>query len=274
MEHVDIQNGQNRQMDFLKLILECKEQNIPFFYISSNFGPYNTQEYFDLVKEVFSNSTDMCFRETYSYNLFKDVATVRYAPDVGFNYKPKQVEKIKDSVGISVIGLEQKPNLSQCEGDYQEFLKTNIIELVKQNKQIFLFPYCEYEGDMDGVKKLINSIEEKYRNSVKVVHYSNSIEEYIDLYQSMEYAICTRFHAMILSSVFGHKFFTISYSDKMLNVINDLQLTKDYIDIKDINPTTILSESDFSKIDDVLLNKIVGQAKGQFKALDDFVLKG
>ena len=91
MEGGKVYNLSPKFYDFVK---RCKEKNIPFCYISSNYGPYQTQEYFDLSRENFKTCTDICFRDKYSYNLFKDIKSVRYAPDFAFSYKMPNTSKI------------------------------------------------------------------------------------------------------------------------------------------------------------------------------------
>ena len=84
----------------LQFVKDCKVQNKPFYYISSNYGPYQTEQYFELSKKVFTNCTDLCFRDLYSYELFKDIKTIRYAPDLVFSYPIGEIKAEKDTVGI------------------------------------------------------------------------------------------------------------------------------------------------------------------------------
>ena len=71
----------NLSEKFFDFVNRCKNKNIPFCYISCNYGPYQTKEYFELSKRNFATCSDICFRDKYSYNLFKDIDNVRYAPD-------------------------------------------------------------------------------------------------------------------------------------------------------------------------------------------------
>ena len=87
----------NLSEKFYDFVKRCKENNKPFCYISCNYGPYQTQEYFDLYRKNFKECTDICFRDLYSYNLFSDIETVRYVPDFAFSYNTPKVEKQKDT---------------------------------------------------------------------------------------------------------------------------------------------------------------------------------
>lgn len=92
MEGGQVYNLDETCLEFTK---KCKMLNRPFYYISSNYGPYQTQRYFDLSKKTFENCTDLCFRNKYSYELFKDINTIRYAPDVLFSYDIGECKKEK-----------------------------------------------------------------------------------------------------------------------------------------------------------------------------------
>lgn len=122
----------NLSEKFFDFVNRCKNKNIPFCYISCNYGPYQTKEYFELSKRNFSICSDICFRDKYSYNLFKDIDNVRYAPDFAFNYKIPQNEKIENSIGITVINLDIRHDLKHIAQEYHKFLINNINYYLKK----------------------------------------------------------------------------------------------------------------------------------------------
>ncbi len=268
MEHCD--EGVVGIKEFERFVKEAKSKEKPFFYISSNFGPYTTQEYVEACKSLFENCEDVCFRDTYSKNIFKDIKSVRYEPDLIFAYPHKKTEIIKNTVGISIIDLGIRDNLKDKENTYLEFLKTNIEKYVKQGKTINIFSFCEYEGDKIAADKLIQKLGEDERNKVKIVNYDGNIAKYLETYAQMEYMICTRFHAMVLSSIMEQKYFVISYSKKTNNLINDLNLTKAVLNLEDLKIQTDLSEFKYEKNEENLNSK---KAEKQFEALDNFIGK-
>jgi colanic acid/amylovoran biosynthesis protein len=71
----------NLSEKFYDFVKRCKENNKPFCYISCNYGPYQTQEYFELSQKDFKECTDICFRDRYSYNLFSDIESVELIDD-------------------------------------------------------------------------------------------------------------------------------------------------------------------------------------------------
>ena len=148
MEGGKVYNLDEGCLDFVK---KCKILNKPFYYISSNYGPYQTENYFNLSKETFKECTDLCFRDQYSYNLFKDISTVRYAPDVLFAYDIGECKKEKDTVGISIIDLEIRDNLRHKEDEYIQFLLNNINLYLKEGKNSYFFSFCNDEVDVKAI---------------------------------------------------------------------------------------------------------------------------
>ena len=254
---------------FLEFMQECKKKQIPFFYISSNFGPYKTNEYLELAKKVYQNCTNICFRDTYSASLFSEVSTVGYAPDLAFLYMPKIVEKYNNSIGITIIDLSIRKTLRQSSYTYYTMLEKNIKEYIRQGKIVILFSFCKYEGDEKAIEELVSRLPQDIRQKIKVIIYDGNIEYFLQEYSKMEYAICSRFHAMVLSVVMGQKCEIISYSSKILNVIEDLKLFKNNIlQFENLTQDTKIPIENFEKVEKEKIQSIAKQAKTQFKELD------
>ena len=228
---------------FYQVLSKCKKNNIPFFYMSCNYGPYETEEYFDLSKKAFSTCTDICFRDRYSYNLFKDMETVRYAPDFAFMYKYKNTNKIANSIGISVIDLSIRKEIKHKEKEYMEFLTENIRDYLNDGKTVYLYSFCKEEGDENTIDQLLNNF--KGNKNLKDIRYDGNIEAFLDIYGQMEYMICARFHSMILSCVANQKIQVISYNEKIDNVVDDLLSSIPLIKFENIKKDKKLFLEDF-----------------------------
>lgn len=255
----------NLSESFFEFVNKCKEKNIPFCYISSNYGPYQTQTYFELSKKNFETCTDICFRDLYSYNLFKNISSVRYAPDYIFNLDLKKKSKNKDSIGISVINRGEEFNKK-----YYSFLCNNIEKLLQEGKDIYLFSFCKHEGDEITIDYILN----KFKNSSKIhdIRYDGDINKFLKIYTNMEYMITLRFHAMILSLIAGQKIMVMSYSKKIDNVIDDLKLDLNLIKMNEINENVEINLNDFKEIDENKIKKISIEAAEQEKAIKDFII--
>ena len=260
----------NISEQFLEFMKECKENDIPFHYISSNFGPYYTQQYLDLAKEVYKNCSSICFRDKYSANLFSGIEQVHYAPDFAFLYSPKNTQKEPNTVGISIIDLSIRKKLLNYEQTYYEMLKNNICDYIEKGKNITLFSFCKYEGDERAIVSLLETIPNEISKKIKVVKYDGNIEYFLEEYSKMEYMICARFHAMILSVIMNQKCEIMSYSDKIDNVINDLQLfSNNIVHFNDITNKTKMPLEDFKSVEAEKIKQIANKAKMQLNGLNE-----
>ena len=251
-----------------KFMEKCKEKNIPFFYISSNFGPYKTEEYVNLARRIYSNCNEICFRDRYSYELFKDIETVTYAPDAIFTYNIEQTEKQKNTIGISVIDLSIREDLKYLEKEYYKTLSSNICNYVDNGYEIALISFCKYEGDEKAISKLKKHIPKHYLDKVHVIKYNGNIQKFIDKYKRIEYMICSRFHAMILSAICKQKMFVMSYSKKIDNVIKDLEFSIKTLDLHELKENTLINLEQFKKTQNI--DYIRQASQGQFKKLDEY----
>ena len=255
----------NLSEKFYDFVVRCKKNNKPFCYISCNYGPYQTQEYFELSRKNFYECTDICFRDKYSYDLFKDINTVRYAPDYAFSYKIEAKSKIPNSIGISVIDLGIRNDLKPKQEKYIEFLANNIREYIKKGKKVYLYSFCKHEGDEKTIDNILSKFDDK--SNLIDVRYDGKIDEFMDLYGRMEYMICSRFHAMILSCIARQKVYVMSYSKKIDNVIDDLKLDLPVINFSDINENIKLNLEDFAPIEEKKISDIISESANQEKKI-------
>lgn len=260
----------NLSEKFYDFVKRCKENAKPFCYISCNYGPYQTQEYFELSKKNFKECTDICFRDLYSYNLFKDIDTVRYAPDFAFSCDTPKVEKQKDTVGITVIDLNIRKELKSKNDQYIEFLKRNIKKYISSGKDVFLFSFCKNEGDENTIENILKLFPNE--NHLHAVKYDGDVDKFLKSYNMMEYMICARFHAMILSSIVKQKMYIMSYSKKIDRVIEDLELGLPIMHINELKENDELSIEDFKMVDNERIHQISKEAKNQDEAIRKYII--
>ena len=252
-----------------RFVLRAKELGKPFFYISSNFGPCKTQEYFEVSKSIISNCKDVSFRDKYSYELFKDIPSVRYNPDLIFGYDVGNINCEKGTIGISVIGFDIREELVKFSDRYYDLLEKSIREYIKAGKNVVLFSFCKIECDEIGIDILLKRFSPEELEYIKVVKYDGDIDKFIDEYKNMEYMICTRFHSMILSAVCGQKIYCVSYSKKINNVADDLNFDIKIQNIKNLE-SDIIKLDDFKKVNDEIIEYCKKESVKQFEAFDRF----
>lgn len=258
MEGGKVYNLSEKFYDFIK---KCKEAGKPFCYVSCNYGPYQTEEYFKLSQKTFETATDICFRDKYSYNLFKNIETVRYAPDFAFTYNMENNDKIKDSVGITIIDLSIRKDLASKEDEYIKMLVNNINSYLEAGKKVYLYTFCKHESDERTLELVLKNF--KNNSNVIDVRYDGNLDKFINTYSKMEYMLCARFHAIILSILAKQKIQIMTYSKKIDNVIKDLELDLPIINFKELNENVLFDLNNFGKVEDEKLYNIVEEAKAQ-----------
>jgi len=115
--------GYDRYKRYLSQLFDRK----PKYIIGSNFGPFQSADFKSFYEHLFTNCTDVCFRDTYSFSLFSHLPQIRYRPDIVFQYKLPQVAKQKSSVGFSIIDLSSRGALIVV----KELVKSPRISLIR-----------------------------------------------------------------------------------------------------------------------------------------------
>lgn len=264
---------QERLEEYKDFAARCKKDGKSYFYMSSNFGPYETDEYYQTARELFENCTDVCFRDKYSANLFKDLNNVRYAPDIAFSLNFKGKTKIPNTVGMTMLDVTRVNGLKHKENEYYDFFENNIKKYIDDGKEIYLFSFWKDNGEEDVTDTLLQRFSEQYLSKINVVRYRGDIEQFLDIYSKMEYMMCIKFHSMVLSTLFKQNKVVISYLSKLNNVNEDLKLTKNMRNVIDIKGDTVIELEEYDKIEDEKLYEYVELSKKQFEKFDECVMQ-
>lgn len=244
----------------------------PVFVLGSNFGPYYSEDFYNMYKKFFEKCTYVSFRERYSYSLFKGIKNIGINPDIVFQLNSSN--KIKEKkVGFSIIDLERREDLKE----YEEIYINNIINLIKkaytENYSIVLFSFCEYEGDLKMINKIKDKLPYNIKAKIEVYSYVDDIKSALSEIEKLKIMVASRFHAVILSQVFNQCVIPFIYSDKTLNVLKDINLNNIAININDftkIDKDKIWKLAQDNKIN---LDKIKIESENHFEKLKDFLMK-
>jgi len=261
-------NWSNRVKEYDKLIKSSNN----FFVLGSNFGPYQDHLYFEKYNNLFKNINDICFRDNHSYSKFQSLDNVRKAPDIVFALDSDKIidYKLNNYFVISVINLENRKELKEYQKLYEQAIIDISKQLIDRGKKVVLMSFCEREGDEVAIKR----IKKQYSHEkLKAYFYKGNMPEALSVIKSSEGVVATRFHSMILALLFDKPFFPFIYSNKTLNVIEDLEYDNYYLNISQTQ------NIDINKIVDQLTNgifynlsEIKDEANKQFLKLDEFYL--
>ncbi len=193
------------------------------YVLCVNFGPYRTEGFLSLCREIFTYCRDICFREQYSYEMFRDLPAARLGADAGFLMRRERRVK-PGTLGISLIDLDIRPKLTKYKKEYFAFLK----RLAQENEgETTLFCFCVAEGD----RKAAEALAAEIGAGVKIREYVGDIEEFADDWLSMEKVVATRFHSILLSAANGVECIPVIHSEKTAHVITDMSLYKNAVRI-------------------------------------------
>lgn len=227
----------------------------PVFFLGCNFGPFKTQGFVDKHKKLFEKCTDVCFRDMASYNLFKKIPSVRYAPDLVWSldekcFLSKSIEQLK-KVGISIIDPRHKDGLDKYLNTYLAANIELITEYCKLGYQAQLFSFCESEGDLEIARKIWYSIDPEFKNFVTLVDYQNNLDESINEIASCEVFYAARFHAIILAMLKEIPVVPIIYNIKTKFLLQDIGFQNKIINFDNLQELTPLDLKNyiFPKID-------------------------
>lgn len=256
------------------LINRFYEEGKPYFILGSNFGPYNNIEFIQKYKTLFNKCKDICFRDEYSYSLFSELENVRVNPDIVFQLKYKHNIKIKNTLGISLIDLNSISSLCKYREIYISKIKELVLYSINIEKSVTFFSFCNHLGDNKIINEIIDELDEEYKKQIRVVTYCGDIDEFLKEFSSMENIVATRFHACILSQVFGQGLYPIIYSDKTYNVLKDIELDKYYCYVKDIDKLDVENVLDVINSNKMTNKDVLKESEYQFLKLDDLLNKG
>ena len=110
-------------------------------------------------------------------------------------------------------------------------------------------------------------------DNVKAIKYDGDIEKFLEIYSKMEYMICARFHAMILSCIARQKMFVMSYSQKIDNVIEDLKLDLPVLHFNKIKRNHMIEKRDFKTVEETRILEVIEHSKEQDKIFAENIIK-
>lgn len=243
------------------------------FVLGSNFGPVINKNFYKDYYNFFKKCTDVCFRDSYSKNLFEDLDNVRQAPDIVFNLDISSYKRIEEEklIGYSIIDFKHKFGLEKYHRVYVEGITKNIKAMIKQGYNCEILSFCEIEGDLSVAYEIKNNLTEEEKKFFEIKSYDGNIDEIIKQIAKYKYFIASRFHANILGLLLGKKLCPVVYNQKILNLLNDLQYSGGIIKVENLSELSNIRILETSK-EYQLDNKIIKESENHFSKLDKLLL--
>ena len=241
-----------------------------YFILGANFGPYKSEVFKSMYHDFFKKCKDVCFRERYSYELFKDLENVRFGKDIVFSLKQDAVAK-EDYVLFSIILPSARSGFSGIESEYFNRLKTLTLDIIKSGKKVKFMSFCQGEKDEEAIKKLLNMIPNEQHKHISKYFYRGDMNEALEILNKADSIVATRFHAMILGFVLKKPVFPIAYSKKMTNVLEDLEFKQNYASLENLQGLNFEKFKENEALSPNILIRAAQDGERHFLKLDDFL---
>ena len=244
----------------------------PINVIGCNYGPAVSNSFYYSVCHFLGATQDVCFRDSKSFNLFKDLPNCRIEKDIVFSYKKAKRYKDETCIGISVIDLTNRDFLEEIKFFYIEGIISFVEQKLKIGYSVKLFSFCEHEGDLRVCNELMSRIQSP---KVSIVNYDGDLEHFVDVFLSCSVIMATRFHACVLALSHQIPLLPIPYSSKITNMLEDVGFRGEIVKINECNKlcSINLESLDNSILSSTELEKITESAERQFIYLDNFYTK-
>lgn len=264
---------ENNQLDkWEKELSYYRSLTIPYYILGSNFGPYQHDEFKNIIEQIIRKASDVCFRDFASYAIFKDIPTSRVATDVAFalNTKPFDIKDEKTAI-FSLIDSTKKFDSITTE-KYEEIVRTLTKRLIADNYKVIYMSFCKHEGDEVANNRVRAGLPADISSKIVEFNYHGNLDDALSLLARSEIIIASRFHATILGLVFGKKVLPMAYSDKTTDILTDMAFPGTVADIRKIDkfdPMTF----DFNTIPIMDVAEQRALAETQFQELDKVLIK-
>ena len=244
------------------------------YILGCNFGPYSYEDYLEFYKkEIFKGCRQISFRETFSYNLFKDINNVSYYPDIVFtlNKEDISIKNGEKTAVISFIDLKSRSKLSHLESDYISAIAEIAKYFNRAGYKINLMSFCKEEKDEDMIVKMGEELSAR-KIEYGTYLYNGNIPEALNFINNSDVMVASRFHAAILGLLLNKKTIPISYSNKTTNVLKDIKFNSNIIELRDINKFN-LDQIQKNLKSDLNFEHLTTEANGHFMKLDEILDK-
>lgn len=167
------------------------------------------------------------------------------------------------------MDFTNRPGIQNINSLFVEKIVDAIESLSKEGYSFTLYSFCEREGDEIAIRNIQNKLSDS--KLVKTCYYRGNIGAFLSDYATVETMVTTRFHSMILSLVFKQQLLPLIYSDKVMNVLADLNYKDNLYHINDIGLYNVTEAIRMARIVNYDNQYYQNAAVAQFEKLDQLL---
>lgn len=218
----------------------ARKANVPYYLLGANWGPCYNSYFFEYFNRAFDFLEDICFRDRYSYEIFKSKPRARCGGDIlmGSPFIRDAVPPCgkKKQIVFSVIDVAFK---CETETDAEVYIAKMVElcrEFVKLGYRVKLLSFCSWEGDEATAEKI--QVGAGIGAGIEILRYHNNWREMLTAIAESEVIVSARFHGTVLGWTLNSRVFSLLYSHKTLNMIQDCGINGGYAWLHDIGKLT------------------------------------
>ena len=245
-------------------IVAAKKLQKKVLLYSSSYGPFfypELQKYFiNTIKDLDA----ICARDTSSLKLLSESGIegtrIYRLPDIVLTLKPgdktgksTQIAEQPKPLVIGVTPVNFSHDLSPERTLYPKYIRAiaGACDLLVERlgASIFLIPLNQFQGlDAVAVNDIFNAM--KCKTAATKVAGNISLDEFCGLLFKTDVLLATRYHSMILATVYGIPYASVSYEPKIKEFMKEVGLSEYCIELKEVE-----SEVLYDKVSAILNNR-------------------
>ena len=254
---------------------EYEAESRPFLALGCNFGPWHTEAYRAKIAGIYGKMKDVCFRDQYSAELFKEIPTVRQAPDILFNCPMPKVTVDEKNVFVSLIDCASRDDshgLAALDESYVVGMAKLLREYLDNGHTLTLASFCRHEGDEKAIAKIRKTlgIAGDDPRVTDLCYDGTNADEMLSAIASASFVIASRFHATILALAATRPVLPVIYSDKTVHVLHDLGYQGITVDLRQENWVSY-AEAESNRTVITPIDTVKKQAQGHFAVLEQLI---
>jgi colanic acid/amylovoran biosynthesis protein len=218
----------------------ARDAGVPYYVLGANWGPCYNDYFYDYFSRAFDSLEDLYFRDQASYREFAHKKAVRCGGDIlmGNALISDACAGVarRKQIAVSPVNPAGKCEGAADPGSYYDSLATLCDSYVRQGYEVKLLSFCCDEGDETAIGEILSRTAEK--QGIEPVYYRGDWKEMLRTIAASELMVASRFHATVIGWTLGVPVYSLTYSEKTVNLIRDCGLEGSFARIGEISGLT------------------------------------
>jgi len=226
----------------------AKASNVPYYVLGANWGPCYNDYFYNTFDKAFDSLADLYFRDQASFREFAHKSAARVGGDIlmGNPLITGACEGVarRKQIAISPVNPARK-----CDGisnpiGYYDHLAKLCDDYVRLGYEVKLLSFCRDEGDEAAIGEVLARTKET--QGIETAYYRGDWKTMLRTIAASERMVASRFHATVIGWTVGVPVYSLTYSEKTVNLIRDCALVDSFTRIGEItwlDPKTVAQKS-------------------------------